>query len=75
MNRTLMERVRYPLIESKLPKSFWGEALYTVAHIIDMTLTVALQGDIPKNVWTSKNISYGHLRVFACKAYVHVPKR
>ena len=46
MNRTLMKRVRCLLAESKLSKSFWGEALYTVTHIINLTPTIALQGDV-----------------------------
>jgi len=42
MNRTLMERVRSLLSEAKLPGSFWGEALYTVAHVINLSLVVVL---------------------------------
>ncbi|KAJ0090805.1 hypothetical protein Patl1_13877 [Pistacia atlantica] len=30
--------------------------------------------DVPNRVWTSKDVSYNHLRVFRCKAFVHVPK-
>ena len=29
---------------------------------------------IPNNVWYGKDVSYDHLRVFGCKAFVHVPK-
>ncbi|RDX81951.1 hypothetical protein CR513_37322, partial [Mucuna pruriens] len=32
MNKTLIERVRCILSEAKLPKHFWGEALYTIVH-------------------------------------------
>ena len=48
MNKILMERVKCLLVESKLPKSFWGEALHIVTHVINLTSTVALQGDVPK---------------------------
>ena len=74
MNRTLMDRVRCMLLESKLPQSFWGEALCVASYVINLTPTIALQGDVPENVWTGKNTSYDHLRVFGCKAYVHVPR-
>lgn len=74
MNRTLIERVRYPLEESKLLKSFRGEALYTITYIINLVSTVALQGGVPENVQTGKKTSYDHLRVFGCKTQVHVPK-
>ncbi|RDX78938.1 hypothetical protein CR513_40715, partial [Mucuna pruriens] len=39
-----------------------GEALYIAVHVINLSLAVAL------------NTKYDHLRVFGCKAFVHVPK-
>ena len=74
MNRTLMERVRCLLSEAKLPNSFWGEALLTAAHVINLSPAVALQSDVPNSVWYGKDVSCDHLRVFGCKAFVHVPK-
>ncbi|KAI4334662.1 hypothetical protein L6164_013380 [Bauhinia variegata] len=74
MNRTLIERVRCLLSEAKLPGSFWGEALYTAAHVINLSPAVALQSDVPDRVWYGKDVSYDHLHVFGCKAFVHVPK-
>jgi len=74
MNRTLIERVRCLLSEAKLPGSFWGEALHTVAHVINLSSVVILQADVPDRVWYGKDVSYSHLRVFGCKAFEHVPK-
>ncbi|KAH0685102.1 hypothetical protein KY289_022854 [Solanum tuberosum] len=74
MNRTSMERVRCLLSEAKLPSSFWGEALLTAAHVINLSPAVALQNDVPNSVWYGKDVSYDHLRVFGCKAFIHVPK-
>lgn len=74
MNRTLIERVRCLLSEAKLSPSFWGEALYTAAHVINLSPAYALDGDVPENVWLGKKPSYDHLRVFGCKAFVHIPK-
>ena len=62
------------LSEAKLPKSFWGEALYTATHVINLSPVVVLQADVPDRVWYGKNVSYSHLHVFGCKAFVHVPK-
>ncbi|CAH1444283.1 unnamed protein product [Lactuca virosa] len=31
-------------------------------------------GDICLKVWSRKDVSYRHLRVFRCKAFVHIPK-
>ena len=33
-----------------------------------------LKGDIAEKVWTGKEVSYKHLRVFGCRASVHIPK-
>ena len=74
MNRTLIERVRCMLSKAKLPKHFWGEALYTPVHVINLSHAIALNGEVPYKIWFGKNVRYDHLRVFGSKAYVHVPK-
>ena len=50
MNRTLVERVRYMLLNVKMPDSFWAEALNTVAYVINLSPTIALNGDVPNRV-------------------------
>ena len=62
------------LSHSKLPKSFWGEAMRTSIDLINLSPSVPLKGDVPERVWTGKNVSYDNLRVFGCKAFVHIPK-
>ena len=57
MNMTWMQRVRCLLSEAKLPNSFWGEALLTAAHVINLSPTVALQSDVPNSVWHGKDVS------------------
>ncbi|GKU95372.1 hypothetical protein SLEP1_g8739 [Rubroshorea leprosula] len=74
MNKTLMERVRCLLAKAKLPRTFWVEALNTVAHVTNLSPTIALDNDVPDRVWCGKDVSYDHLRVFGCKAFVHVSK-
>nr|KYP53148.1 Retrovirus-related Pol polyprotein from transposon TNT 1-94 [Cajanus cajan] len=74
MNNTLIERVRCMFYEAKLPKHFWGETLYTMMHIINLSLTIALNSEVPNKFWIVKNVKYAHLRVFSWKAFVHVSK-
>jgi len=74
MNKTLMERVRCLLSEAKLLGSFWGEALYTATHVINLPPVVVLKVDVSNRVWYGKDVSYNHFRVFGCKTFVHVPK-
>ena len=72
MNQTVMERVRSILAQAKLSKTFWVEALMTTTYVINRSPSTPLDGDIPQRVWTGKDMSYRHLRVFDCLAYVHV---
>ncbi|KAM1487717.1 hypothetical protein ACFX2I_001756 [Malus domestica] len=74
MNRTIMEKVRCMLRTAKLSKQFWGEAVRTACYLINRSPSVPLGLDVPERVWTGNDVSYSHLKVFGCKAFVHVPK-
>ncbi|GJT46216.1 hypothetical protein Tco_0954931 [Tanacetum coccineum] len=50
------------------------KALNTAVHVINLTPCVPLRFDVPDRVWSGKDVSYHHLRVFGCKASVHIPK-
>ncbi|WVZ24581.1 hypothetical protein V8G54_003125 [Vigna mungo] len=55
-------------------KSFWGEAVVTTADLINLSSSRPLNGKIPEEVWSGKKASYRNLRVFGCKASVHILK-
>ena len=74
MNQTIMERVRSMLSHAKLSKSYWAKAMYTMVYLINISPSVPLKGDVSHRVWTGKDVSYHHLRVFGCLVYMHVPK-
>ena len=42
--------------------------------MINLSPVAPLEKDILERFWTRKDVSYSHLRVFGCKAFVHVPK-
>ncbi|XP_049347858.1 (-)-germacrene D synthase-like [Solanum verrucosum] len=65
---------KYCKHQAKLLNSFWGEAFLIVAHVINLSLIVYLQSDVPNRVWYGNDVFYDHLRVFGCKAFVHVSK-
>ena len=46
----------------------------TSTYVINNSPSAPLDGDIPQRVWTGKDVSYRHLRVFGCLSYVHVAK-
>ena len=41
---------------------------------IKISPSVSLKDDVLKRVWTGKDVSYDHLRVFGCREFVHIPK-
>lgn len=57
---------------TKLPKPFWGEAVLTSCYLINRSPSAPLNFEVPEKIWTGKDISYSHLRVFGCKAFAHV---
>ena len=73
-NRTLVEMVRSMLLDSKLPQKFWGEALSTAVYLRNRSPTKVLSDRTPYEAWTGGKPEVGHLRVFGCEAYTHVPK-
>ena len=72
MNRTIVEKVWCMLKFDKLPKSFLGEVVNTTVYLINRSPSVPLNFDIPQRVWTRKDVSYSHLKVFGYKAFMHV---
>jgi len=62
------------LSHAKLPKSFWGEAVQTVIDIINLLPSIPLDGANPKEIWSKQMLSYNYLKVFGCRAIVHIHK-
>ena len=46
----------------------------TSIDLINLSPSVPLKGDVHERVWTKKDVSYDHLRVFSCRAFVHILK-
>ncbi|KAL5805411.1 hypothetical protein ACOSQ4_028144 [Xanthoceras sorbifolium] len=72
MNRTLNERTRSMRLHAGLPKMLWAEAVNTAAYLINRGPSVPLDGGIPEEVWSGKEVNISHLRVFGCISYVHI---
>ncbi|GJW53298.1 retrotransposon protein, putative, ty1-copia subclass [Tanacetum coccineum] len=71
MNRTLMYKVRCLLIESGLPKTFWGKATCTAAYLINRSPSTTIEKKIPMEMWSGHLRDYGMLRIFGYVAYPH----
>ncbi|KAL5760877.1 hypothetical protein ACOSQ2_019715 [Xanthoceras sorbifolium] len=72
MNRTLNEHARSMRLHAGLPKMLWAEAVNTAAYLINRGPSVPLDGGIPEEVWSGKEVNISHLRVFGCISYVHI---
>ena len=72
MNKTLNEHARSMRIHAGLPKMFWAEAVNTAAYLINHGPSIPLDGKIPEEVWSGKEVNLSHLRVFGCISYVHI---
>lgn len=74
MNRTLFEKIRCMLIDAELPKIFWAEAAATAAFLVNRTPCRSMENTTPEEIWTRAKPDLTALRVFGCKAMVHIPK-
>lgn len=72
MNRTILERVRFMLLESRTLKKFWGEAANTTCILIYKCPSSAIDFKTPYERWYVTASGYDYLWVFGCRAYTHV---
>nr|GEW44431.1 hypothetical protein [Tanacetum cinerariifolium] len=68
-NQTLLDMVRSMMNLTALPKSFWGYALETAAHILNMVPTKKVDRT-PYKIWHRKALNLSYLRVWGCEALV-----
>ncbi|KAH9767149.1 hypothetical protein KPL71_011170 [Citrus sinensis] len=71
MNRTLMNKVRCMMIQSKLPKGLWAETLLTACLLVNLSPSAAIEFKTPYELWSGKPGNYNNLKVFGCRAYAH----
>lgn len=74
MNRTIVEKARCMLLNSKLSKSFWTEAVLAAVYLINRSPTDALENKVPAEMWYGERPNLKKLKVFGCLAYLHMPK-
>ena len=72
MNRTIGDRVRCMLFDSGVGLKFWAEAAVTAVYLLNPVPTRS-NSVCPEEIWSSKKPNLKHVRVFGCKAMVHVP--
>lgn len=67
-NRTLMKMARW-LIQSKLPETFWAEAVNAAAYIRNRCPTRSLGGKTPFELWNGRKPNVKHFREFGSRVW------
>ena len=71
---TICDKARSMLLSASLDAKFWAEACSTAAYLYNRSPHRMLEFQIPQELWSGHRVKLGHLRVFGCRAFVHVPK-
>ncbi|MCO5569463.1 hypothetical protein L7F22_023175 [Adiantum nelumboides] len=72
-NRHIVKVARALMIEKNMPHCYWAEAMSTAVYVMNRTPTAAVDTVTPEERFPGKKPDLGHLKVFGCIAYVHVP--
>ena len=67
-NRTLLDMVRSMMSRATLPISFWGYALETAAHILNLVHTKKV-AKTASEMWSGTRPSLAHVKVWGCEAF------
>ena len=68
-NRTLLDMVRSMISYSSLPLSFWGYALQTAVHILNVVPSKSIP-KTPLELWNGRKPSLRHFRIWGCPAHL-----
>ncbi|XP_024006537.1 uncharacterized protein LOC112083045 [Eutrema salsugineum] len=70
-NRHILNVSRALLFQANFPVSFWGEAVFTAAYLINRTPSFIHEGRSPYEILHGQKPDYTQLRVFGSACYVH----
>ncbi|GJU95466.1 putative ribonuclease H-like domain-containing protein [Tanacetum coccineum] len=65
-NRTLIVAARKMLVDSKLPTTFWAEAVNTACYVQNRVLVVKPHNKTPYELFLGKKPTLGFMRPFGC---------
>ncbi|GKA10034.1 retrovirus-related pol polyprotein from transposon TNT 1-94 [Tanacetum coccineum] len=69
-NRTLVEAARTMLSASKLPLSFWDEAVATACYTHNRSIIISTHGKTAYHIINDRKPSIKHLHIFGCICYI-----
>lgn len=74
MNQTVVNTATTMLADSKLPQSFWADAMDCAAHLINRRPASANDGRTPYEMWHGRPPDARTLHPFGCTAYSLIQK-
>ncbi|GJT22503.1 retrovirus-related pol polyprotein from transposon TNT 1-94 [Tanacetum coccineum] len=69
-NRTLVKAARTMLSASKLPLSFWAEAVATACYTQNRSIIISTHGKTAYHIINDRKPSIKHLHIFGCICYI-----
>ncbi|GJT55763.1 putative zinc finger, CCHC-type containing protein [Tanacetum coccineum] len=69
-NRTLVEAAQTMLSASKLPLSFWAEAVETACYTHNRSIIISAHGKTVYHIINDRKPSIKHLHIFGCICYI-----
>jgi hypothetical protein len=73
-NRTIIKADKAMLHDQDLPIMLWAKACNTTFYVQNRSPHSILKDKTPKEAFTTVKPEIGHLRIFSCPVYIHVPK-
>jgi hypothetical protein len=71
---TICEAAKAMMFDQDLPNSLWVEATGTTVYILNRCPHTILKDKTLEESFIGKKPEVGHLRIFGCPVYIHVPK-
>ncbi|GKG12101.1 ribonuclease H-like domain-containing protein [Tanacetum coccineum] len=72
-NRTLIKAVRTMLADSKLPTTFWAEAVSTACYVQNRVLVVKPHNKTPYELFRGIKPAIGFMKPFGCHITCNAP--
>ena len=69
-----MGEIKAMLHDQKLPKLLWGDTANTIVYVQNKSPHRTLNNKTLGEVFSNEKPEVGHLRIFGCPVYFHVPK-
>lgn len=74
-NRTILDMARSMIKGKHLPRTFWAEAVECAVYLLNQCPTKSVRHKTPEEAWSGHKPRVGHLKIFGCIAYAHVPEQ